>query len=121
MRGRRGMAAGSIVKNMTVMMGKVAKTAGKGAIGVCDAYFFNKTMLETAALFLDKNGKQMLYIITRAKKNPHWWLRNRWFPVNITKTTEVWSVSLHFPHCWPSGVLLISYIGWLEHLPLSRS
>jgi hypothetical protein len=60
---------GSIVKKMALMMGNVAKTAGKGAIGVCDAYFFSKTMLETAALFLDKNGKQMLYIITRAKKN----------------------------------------------------
>ena len=60
---------GSIVEKMARMMGNIAKTAGKGAIGVCDAYFFSKTMLDTAALFLDKNGKPLLHIITRAKKN----------------------------------------------------
>jgi hypothetical protein len=59
----------SIVEKMARMMGNIAKTAGKGAIGVCDAYFFSKTMLDTAASFLDKNGKQLLHIITRAKKN----------------------------------------------------
>jgi hypothetical protein len=59
----------SIVEKMAWMMGNIAKTAGKGAIGVCDAYFFSKTMLETAVRFLDANGKQLLHIVTRAKKN----------------------------------------------------
>jgi hypothetical protein len=60
---------GSIVERMANMMGKIAQTAGKGAIGVCDAYFFSKTMLDTAAWFVDKNEKQLLHIVTRAKKN----------------------------------------------------
>jgi hypothetical protein len=59
----------SIVEKMALMMGKAAETAGKGAIGVCDAYFFSKTMLDTAAAFLDKNGNHLVHIITRAKKN----------------------------------------------------
>jgi hypothetical protein len=59
----------SIVEKMALMMGKTAQMAGKGAIGVCDAYFFSKTMLETAGRFLDKKGKPLLHIITRAKKN----------------------------------------------------
>jgi hypothetical protein len=60
---------GSIIEKMANMMGKTAQTAGKGAIGVCDAYFFSKTMLDTAALYVDRNGKQLLHIVTRAKKN----------------------------------------------------
>jgi hypothetical protein len=60
---------GSIIEKMARMMGKIAKTAGKGAIGVCDAYFFSKTMLNTAASFFDENGKPLLHIVTRAKKN----------------------------------------------------
>jgi hypothetical protein len=51
------------------MMGKIAETAGKGAIGVCDACFFSKNMPDTAALFVDRNGKQLPHIVTRAKKN----------------------------------------------------
>jgi hypothetical protein len=37
-------------------MGNIAKMAGKGAVGVCDAYFFSKTMPDTAALFLTPTG-----------------------------------------------------------------
>jgi hypothetical protein len=59
----------SIVEKTAGMMGKTAKTAGKGAVGVCDACFFSKNMLDTAALFVDRNGKQLLHIVTRAKKN----------------------------------------------------
>jgi hypothetical protein len=69
MKARPKQRGETIIEKMARMMGNIAKTAGKGAIGVCDAYFFSKTMLDTAARFLDKNGKQALHIITRAKKN----------------------------------------------------
>jgi hypothetical protein len=59
----------SIVKQMAAMMGETAKNAEKPAIGVCDAYFFSKTMLDTAAGYVDGSGKALLHIITRAKKN----------------------------------------------------
>jgi hypothetical protein len=54
---------------MAHLMGTAAKKAGKAAIGVCDAYFFSKTMLETAAAYIDASGNRMLHIITRAEKN----------------------------------------------------
>jgi hypothetical protein len=60
---------GSIVEKMAKMMGKTAQTAGKGAAGVCGEYFSSKTMPDTAALFVDRDGKQLLHIVTRAKKN----------------------------------------------------
>jgi hypothetical protein len=59
----------SVVVRMAHLMGKVAKKAGKAAIGVCDAYFFSKTMLETAAAYIDASGNRLLHIVTRAKKN----------------------------------------------------
>jgi hypothetical protein len=62
-------AGESIVAKMANMMGKTAQTAGKGAVGVCDVYFSSKTMLDTAALFVDRDGKQLPHIVTRAKKN----------------------------------------------------
>jgi hypothetical protein len=59
----------TIVEKMAHMMGTIAETAGKGAVGVCDVWVFSKTMLDAAGLFLDKNGKRLLHIVTHAKKN----------------------------------------------------
>jgi hypothetical protein len=59
----------SIVEQMGRMMGKVAQNAQKPAIGVCDAYFFSKNMLAAVNRFRDEEGKPMLHMVTRAKKN----------------------------------------------------
>jgi hypothetical protein len=66
----RGQGGGeSIVRQMAVLMGETAKKAHRPAIGVCDAYFFSKTMLDTACEYVDSSGNPLLHIITRAKKN----------------------------------------------------
>jgi hypothetical protein len=54
---------------MAVLMGETAKNLQKPAVGVCDAYFFSKIMLDTAAGYADASGNPLLHIITRAKKN----------------------------------------------------
>jgi hypothetical protein len=59
----------SIVEQMGAMMGKVAQNAQKLAIGVCDAYFFSKNMLAAVSRFTDEEGKPILQVVTRAKKN----------------------------------------------------
>jgi hypothetical protein len=60
---------GSLVEKMAEMFGKAAFSIKKPLIGVCDAYFFSRKMLETIKGFVDGKGKQMVHIITRAKKN----------------------------------------------------
>jgi hypothetical protein len=47
--------------------GKVVEMMGKPAVLLLDAYFFSKTTLMTAAEYIDKNGRPLLEVITRAK------------------------------------------------------
>jgi hypothetical protein len=43
---------------------------GKPAVLLLDAYFFSKTTLMTAAGYIDKNGREILLVITRANSVP---------------------------------------------------
>jgi hypothetical protein len=58
----------SLVEQMVRLGGKAAEMMGKPAVLLLDAYFFSKTTLATAAQYIDKNGRALLEVITRAKQ-----------------------------------------------------
>jgi hypothetical protein len=58
----------SLVEQMVKQAGKVVNMMGKPAILLLDAFFFSKTTLLTAASYVDQQGRQLLSVITRAKR-----------------------------------------------------
>ena len=58
----------SLVEQMVKQAGKAAEMTGKPAVLLLDAFFFSKTTLITAARCVDKTGRALLSVITRAKR-----------------------------------------------------
>jgi hypothetical protein len=58
----------SLVEQIVKQAGNVVEMMGKPAILLLDAFFFSKTTLTTAARYVDKQGRPLLSVITRAKQ-----------------------------------------------------
>jgi hypothetical protein len=58
----------SLIVQTVKQAGKVVEMMGKPAVLLLDAYFFSKTTLMTAAGYIDRNGRPLLEVITRAKR-----------------------------------------------------